>query len=77
MWLTGLKVVLVVFLLVGAAILVITFIRKSRANGFPTPQSSSQFWQIKGATPPTPKPDWADESGGEGDAGRQSRWITP
>jgi hypothetical protein len=53
-----LKIVLVAFLVVAVAILLVTFIRKSRAKGFPTPESASQFWQIKGAMPPTPKPDW-------------------
>jgi L-asparagine transporter-like permease len=56
MWLTVFKVALVVFLLVGLGILVVTFIRKSRAKGFPTPESSSHFWQTQGAMPPTPGP---------------------
>jgi hypothetical protein len=60
----ALKFVLVAFLVIGVAILVAAFIRKSRAKGFPTPESDSQFWQLKGAMPPTPKPDWI---GAEGD----------
>lgn len=60
MILTGLKVVLVAFLIIGVAVLIVSFIRKSREKGFPTPESSSQFWQIKGAMPPTPKPDWVE-----------------
>ncbi|WP_319449427.1 MULTISPECIES: hypothetical protein [unclassified Mycobacterium] len=52
-----LKVALVVFLVICVVVLVVTFIRKSRAKGFPTPESDSQFWQIKGAMPPNPKPD--------------------
>jgi hypothetical protein len=58
-----LKIVLVAFLVVAVAILVVTFIRKSRAKGFPTPESSSQFWQLNGAMPPTPKPDWMEADG--------------
>jgi len=58
--LVAVKVALVAFLVVGVAVLMISFIRKSREKGFPTPESSSQFWQIKGAMPPTPKPDWVE-----------------
>ena len=54
------KVALVAFLVIGVAVLMISFIRKSRQKGFPTPESSSQFWQIKGAMPPTPTPDWVE-----------------
>jgi len=54
------KVALVAFLVIGVAVLMIAFVRKSREKGFPTPESSSQFWQIKGAMPPTPKPEWAE-----------------
>lgn len=57
----ALKVALVAFLVIGVAVLTIAFIRKSREKGFPTPESSSQFWQIKGAMPPMPKPDWAEQ----------------
>ena len=60
MILVAVKVALVAFLVVGVAVLMISFIRKSREKGFPTPESSSQFWQIKGAMPPTPKPDWVE-----------------
>ena len=55
-----LKIALVAFLIIGVAVLTISFIRTSREKGFPTPESSSQFWQIKGAMPPTPKPDWVE-----------------
>lgn len=60
MILVAVKVALVAFLVVGVAVLTIAFIRKSREKGFPTPESSSQFWQIKGAMPPTPRPDWVE-----------------
>ncbi|BDX30805.1 hypothetical protein TUM20985_13520 [Mycobacterium antarcticum] len=60
MWLSTLKIVLIVFLVVGLWILAVAFVRKSRAKGFPTPESSSQFWQMNGAMPPTPKPSWSD-----------------
>lgn len=70
-WLPVLKVALTVFLVVGVGVVAIAFIRKSRRNGFPAPESSSQFWQIKGAMPPTPKPDWSEWHGdGEGGGGR-------
>jgi hypothetical protein len=59
----ALKLALVAFLVIGVAILVVAFIRKSRARGFPTPESDSQFWQLKGAMPPTPKPDWIEADG--------------
>jgi hypothetical protein len=62
-----LKIALVAFIVIGLAILVITFIRRSRARGFPTPESSSYFWQAKGAMPPTPKPPWTEEERGEED----------
>ena len=68
-----LKIALVAFLLIGLAILAVTFIRKSRARGFPTPESSSQFWQIKGAMPPTPKPGWVEP--GADDERRERRQI--
>jgi hypothetical protein len=55
------KFALVAFLVIGVAVLTISFIRKSREKGFPTPESSSQFWQIKGAMPPTPKPHWVEQ----------------
>ena len=61
MWLSVFKIVLIVLLAVAVAILVVAFIRKSRAEGFPTPESSSHFWQIEGAMQPMPKPTWADE----------------
>lgn len=54
------KVALVAFLVIGVAVLMVSFIRKSREKGLPTPESSSQFWQIKGAMPPTPKPGWVE-----------------
>jgi hypothetical protein len=60
-----LKIALVAFLVIAVAILVVAFIRKSRARGFPTPESSSQFWQLKGAMPPTPRPDWIEADGDE------------
>jgi hypothetical protein len=58
-----LKIVIVAFLVIALAVLAVAFIRKSRAKGFPTPESTSQFWQIKGAMPPTPTPDWIEADG--------------
>jgi hypothetical protein len=65
------KIALVVFLVIAVGFLAVTFIRRSRAKGFPTRQSSSHLGQIKGAMPPTPKPEWPewpewpDQEGGE------------
>jgi hypothetical protein len=66
-----LKVALVVFLVIALTILVVTFIRKSRAKGFPTPESDSQFWQLNGAMPPTPKPGWIEPDGDDDDRERR------
>lgn len=69
MWLTVLKIAVVAFLVIGIGFVVVIFVRNSRAKGFPTPESSSHFGQIKGAMPPTPKPEWetnwADEMDGD------------
>jgi hypothetical protein len=65
MWLTVFKLALVAFLVIAVGIVVVIFVRNSRAKGFPAPQSSSHFWQIKGAMPPTPRPEWADKSDGD------------
>ncbi len=77
MWLDIFKIALVVFLVIGIGFLIVTFIRKSRANGFPTPESSSHFWQAEGAMPPTPKPDWAkdwtSDAGDDDPDGRRGR----
>lgn len=62
MWLTIFKIALVVFLVVGIGAVAVTAIRRSRSRGFPAAESSSHFWQIKGAMPPMPKPDQADGS---------------
>lgn len=62
MWLTVFKIALVVFLVIAVGFVVVTFVRKSRAKGFPTRESSSHLGQIKGAMPPMPKPEWADGS---------------
>ena len=61
MWLTVFKLALVAFLVIAVGIVVVIFVRNSRAKGFPTPQSSSHFWQIKGAMPPMPRPEGADQ----------------
>jgi L-asparagine transporter-like permease len=78
MWLAILKIALVVFLVVGVGIVLVIFIRKSRAQGFPTPESSSHFWQAEGAMPPTPKPEWdnwdqAGDDDADGDQRRRSK----
>lgn len=68
MWLDVFKIALVAFLVIGIGFLVVSFIRKTRAKGFPTPESSSHFGQTQGAMPPTPKPDWArDRTSDAGD----------
>jgi hypothetical protein len=54
------KVAAVIVIVVGVGVLVVTFIRKSRANGFPTYESNSHYAQMRGAMPPTPKPEWVD-----------------
>lgn len=61
MWLTVFKIALVVFLVIAVGFVMVTFVRKSRAKGFPTPESSSHVGQIRGATPPMPKPDGFDD----------------
>jgi hypothetical protein len=63
------KIALVAFLVIAAGIVVVTFIRKSRAKGFPAPESSSHFWQAEGSMPPTPKPEWVNWTDEAGDGG--------
>lgn len=72
MWLVVLKIALVVFIVVGIGVLAVTAIRKSRANGFPTPESSSHFGQINGAMPPMPKPHGADSGDDDPDRPRKT-----
>jgi hypothetical protein len=66
-----LKGALIAFLVIGVATIVLVFIRKSRANGFPTPESSSHFWQSEGAMPPTPKPTWLESGSDDADGERR------
>lgn len=56
------KVAALVVVVVGSLIIALQFIRKSRANGFPTVESTSHYDQMKGAMPPTPTPDRLDET---------------
>ena len=65
MWPMVFKIALVVFLIIAVGFVVVTFVRNSRAKGFPAPESSSHHWQIEGAMPPTPRPEWADQKDGE------------
>jgi hypothetical protein len=58
MWLTVLQLELVAFLVIAVGFVMVTFVRNSRAKGFPAPESSSHFGQIEGATP---RPEWADQ----------------
>jgi hypothetical protein len=51
----------------GLLVVVVVYVRKSRANGFPTRQSWSHLDQIRGAMPPTPRPEWANWAPAEGD----------
>jgi hypothetical protein len=70
------KVALVVFLVLAMVVIVVVFIRNVRAKGFPAGESSSHLGQIRGAMPPTPRPDWAgreDDVDGEGPARRSRR----
>jgi hypothetical protein len=61
MWLTVFKIALVVFLVIALGFVMVTFFRKSRRKGFPTPESSSHVGQIRGAMPPMPRPDGFDD----------------
>jgi hypothetical protein len=61
MWLTFGKIALVGFLVLAVVFFVVVYVRNSRRKGFPTPESSSHHWQIEGAMPPMPKPEWADQ----------------
>jgi hypothetical protein len=67
------KVALVVFLVLAVLVIVVVFIRNVRAKGFPSRQSSSHLGQIRGAMPPTPKPDWAGRDGDGDDEGPARR----
>jgi hypothetical protein len=58
--LTVLKIALVAFLVIAVAVIVVVFARNVRRNGFPAHRSSSHYDQMRGATPPTPRPEWAD-----------------
>jgi len=62
MWLSVFKLALDELLVIAVGVVVVIFVRNSRAKGFPTPESSSHLGQIRGAMPPTPKPEWADGS---------------
>ncbi|MUL84974.1 MULTISPECIES: hypothetical protein [unclassified Mycolicibacterium] len=62
MMVDGIKVIALLVVVFGGLTVVVVFIRKSRANGFPTFESTSQLAQMKGAMPPTPKPDHWDEN---------------
>jgi hypothetical protein len=73
MWLTVLKLALIVFLVIAVGFVVVTFVRNSRAKGFPAPESSSHFGQIEGAMPPTPRPEWANQDDDDPDEFEQRR----
>jgi hypothetical protein len=60
-WETIGKIALLAFLAMALLVLVIAFIRKSRAHGFPTPQGSSIYSPFGGQMPPNPLPDWATQ----------------
>jgi hypothetical protein len=66
MWLSVFKIALVVFLVIALGFVAVTFVRKSRAKGFPTPESSSHLGQIRGAMPPMPRPDGFDDDEPDG-----------
>jgi hypothetical protein len=61
MWPTVAKIALLTFLAVAVLVFAVVYLRKSRAKGFPTSESSSHFDQARGAMPPTPKPAWVDD----------------
>jgi hypothetical protein len=66
MWLTLLKVLLIVWLAVGLTVIVIVGVRRSRANrGDPnwsrrTGKQSGYEASIRGSMPATPLPEWVD-----------------
>jgi preprotein translocase subunit SecG len=62
MWPTIAKIALVTLLALAVVVIVAVFIRNSRSRGFPTRESSSHFDQAKGAMPPMPTPDWAQDA---------------
>ena len=68
MWLTAFKVALVVFLVVSVAYIIVTGVRRSRANrSDPRWKTYSprpgHFESLRGQMPSTPRPDVADERG--------------
>lgn len=67
MWPTVAKIALLTFLAVAVLVCAVVYLRKSRAKGFPTLESSSHFDQARGAMPPTPKPAWVDDSANDDD----------
>lgn len=73
MWLTIGKLALVAFLVLAVGFFVVVYVRNSRTKGFPAPESSSHHWQIEGAMPPMPKPEWADEIDGDDPDGIERR----
>ena len=61
MWSTVAGVALIAFLALAVVAVVTVFIRNSRAKGFPTIESSNHYDQARGAMPPMPRPEWADD----------------
>ena len=52
------KMALVAFLVVALVVLVVVFVRNTRAKGFPVKESLGHHDQARGAMPPTPGPNW-------------------
>lgn len=78
-WIAVGKVALIAFIIAGCAILVITYVRKSRRGG-PRWMDESQyghFASMRGSMPPMPLPEWVDwdDDGGANSDKRQSRNV--
>jgi hypothetical protein len=66
MWESIAKVALVAFLVVAVLVIVVVFIRRLRAKGFPTNERQSLYGSAAdGFMPPTPLPDWATQDDDE------------
>ncbi|WP_237572215.1 hypothetical protein [Mycolicibacterium lacusdiani] len=61
MWSSFAGIALIAFIVLAVVAIVTVFIRNSRAKGFPTVESSSHYEQARGAMPPMPRPEWADD----------------
>jgi hypothetical protein len=60
-WETVGKIAVLAFLAVALLVLVVAFVRKSRAKGFPTPLGTENYSPFGAQMPPNPLPDWATQ----------------